>query len=52
MSNYAYNRRMSNTKESDRLNPDERREQILQMAAAHFAREDQDEVSIQTVLSR
>lgn len=37
---------MSNTKEFARLNPDERREQILQVAASHYAREDLESVSV------
>jgi AcrR family transcriptional regulator len=40
---------MSNTREVARLNPDERREQILRVAATHYAREDQDTVSIQAI---
>ena len=40
---------MSNSKDSVRLNPDERREQILQVATSHYARADHEAVSIQAI---
>ncbi|WP_061499519.1 TetR/AcrR family transcriptional regulator [Acetobacter malorum] len=40
---------MSNAKEAARLSPDNRCEQILGVARIHFAREDQDAVSIQSI---
>jgi len=40
---------MSNEAENSRLNPDERREQILSVAAGHFARDDGKPVSVSAI---
>lgn len=40
---------MSNSSEASRLNPDERRDQILRVASSHFARTGYEAVSVQAI---